>query len=237
MKEARKRLAPVDPGPGKIARALGYSPQRYSNYESGLSDPPHADLPRLAGILQVTVDYMLGLESLEAARSKQQAHLRPVAPLPMVPVPVIGLIRGGRGESMGDEAESPGEHVYIPVQFSGDRIAATLLQGDSMAPYLMPGDTLIFELSPTPRPGRVSAIRISPGEIICKEMRWDQSHPGGGGWSGISWNSAYAPVPIARENTHLGILIGYFRSAHGDELYRRVASGLRRGDIPLVPDQ
>lgn len=227
---ARETLVP-QPTMAWVAKSVGITNQRLSNYERGPTQPPPELRRQLAKVLQVTDDYLLGIEDLQAARAKA-AGLKSVQRARLTQVPVIGTALGGRGES-----EDWEDHVYIPSHFiSGDegsyKIGAMHLDGESMMPYLRPGDTLVFELSDKPRPGRVSAIQASATEVLCKEMKWEA-----GGWFGISWNSAVEPIPIEEGWRHWGILIGLYRATHGDELHRFVASGLRRLDIPLMPEE
>jgi transcriptional regulator with XRE-family HTH domain len=147
-----------------VADQVGISNQRLGTYELEEKEPPVELRMQLAKVLQVTEAYLLGLEDLQAARAKA-AGLKSVQRARLTQVPVIGTALGGRGES-----EDWEDHVYIPSHFiSGDdgsyKIGAMHLDGESMMPYLRPGDTLVFELSDKPRPGRVSAIQASPTHV------------------------------------------------------------------------
>ena len=126
------KMRPVD-----LARLIGVSSQRLSNWESGDHDPPYELIEALARATAVSIDWLLG-ESVPM-RNPQQIPVRN-AGLRMVPV--FGSITAGVAAMNANDAVE-----WIDVKdWGGDRERwGRIVDGASMEPELVSGDIVIFE--------------------------------------------------------------------------------------------
>jgi transcriptional regulator with XRE-family HTH domain len=193
-----------------LAKESGVSRSAIANYETGRTGPPEAELAKIARALgidpswfregpdELTVEYVApGPNSIVAERRAQ--YMPSTEAKGTVPIPVIGAI--GAGEESGSDEEP--RVLYVPAEFAGQDHGAFPLEGNSMLPYLHPGDTLIFKLTYQPRIGRVNAV-ICPGDSkpVAKQVALRD-----GDLRIESFNDAYEAV--ASDGVRfLGFLIG-----------------------------
>jgi transcriptional regulator with XRE-family HTH domain len=69
----------------QLARALGTSWQHVDHWEKGRTRPTVESVRRLAELLEVSVDYLLGLEEVPAERSTLERFLSELAPRDLTP--------------------------------------------------------------------------------------------------------------------------------------------------------
>lgn len=67
----------------------------------------------------------------------------------------------------------PNRKVRVPKRWAGKNRVAYDFIGDSMTPVLEQGDLLVFQHTPTPRPGHIIIAKNQNGELTVKKLRQD----------------------------------------------------------------
>lgn len=142
-----------------LAALLEMSQQAIAKWESGRSTPDPSTLARLAGLLDVSADCLLGVETMQ-----------PVVPAGAVglynesPVPVVGTVRAGYGalafeEDYGTElapVKDPANYFYL------------IVKGDSMEPRIHDGDYALVRRQSTLDNGDLGVMVFGEGEGTLK---------------------------------------------------------------------
>lgn len=136
--------------------------------------------------------------------------------MPMVKVPVVGAASAGPGAYIHPDQYS----VYVPSSMVIHDSRAWEAEGDSMMPWIQPGDVIIARPHKTPRLGYPMLVRNSDGETMVKIIAHE-----GGQFVLRSLNAAYPDIPAQVE--YIGYVTGRFRSVAGYELIESEPAGLR----------
>lgn len=173
----------------EMAERLGVRRSVYKNWEYGMNAPPASIIARLED---------LGLEASKE-RAKAMAKLRSGA---TARLKVLGSIGAGSGP---DGQPDPEELESVPVEFARSDYSGLVVEGDSMLPYLQPGDILVFKDTRIPKLNKIMAVRVDGGpELLVKRA----THAGGDGWELHSANPSYPPVHPGHQLECLGYLVG-----------------------------
>lgn len=145
----------------EIADRLGITQSAYNHWEQNNRTPDSNTVIRLAEILEVSVDRLLGVESYADSRD-------------ILMYDVIGTIRAGYD---GEAIESPtGERVPIPRQFlKGYRrqdFFVLRIAGDSMYPKFLDGDFCLVHRCTTVDSNKVACILLNDTEATIKTIRY-----------------------------------------------------------------
>lgn len=141
---------------------------------------------------------------------------RNVKSMPMTRVPIVG--RASAGDGSYDHPEL-GEDIEIPAHMSIRPSAAYVASGDSMMPWIHPGDIVVARLHKEPKPNYAMLVRRQDDSVSVKIVRYDN------GWKLISLNESYDPVPADVE--FMGYVTGIYR-VNGTRVYMEFDSvGLR----------
>lgn len=177
----------------ELAGKLGVERDTYKNWEYGQNDPPREILEKLRsmGFRQALAvkEHAIGLDR----------WVRTVTALPQAPIRNLGYVGGGE-ESSADPYEG---QFFVPIEFAAEDHGGFELEGNSMLPFLHPGDVLIFKLTYQPKIGRIN-IMVAPGDSkpVAKQLEMRE-----GRLRVESFNADYQP--FEPDGTRfMGFLIG-----------------------------
>ena len=203
MRQIRERLRMTQK---EFAAALGVDRARYKNWEYQHTAPP-------ADLIAKAEQMVSGQEPSEVG------PLMPVRPMPMVRIPVVGHVSAGPGA---DAAEIEKE-LYIPADMAPvPGVTAYVAEGDSMMPWIHPGDIVIIRPHQTERLGFAFLVERADGSYSLKMLAHD-----GQDWELRSLNPKYEP-----ERSHarlIGYVIGIYRLSGTTEITMLDSAGLRPG--------
>ncbi len=142
-----------------LAALLEMSQQAIAKWESGRSTPDPSTLARLAGLLDVSADCLLGVDAPQPIPLSNS-----VGPYQESPVPVVGTVRAGYGalafeEDYGTElapVKDPANYFYL------------IVKGDSMEPRIHDGDYALVRRQSTLDNGDLGVMVFGEGEGTLK---------------------------------------------------------------------
>ena len=144
-----------------------------SNWETGRTEPDLASLQKMASYFGVTIDYILGRVSTTVNRAP-------------IKIPVLGSVPAG----------IPLEAIEDIVDWeeisptSGDKeYFALRVQGDSMWPEYLPGDTVIVRRTPVCESGDVCVVYVNGYDATLKQVK----HGEDGSLTLVPKNQSYPP--------------------------------------------
>ncbi len=140
----------------------------------------------------------------------------PVATMPMVPVRVVGTA----GAGVGVNADPGPETIFVPANMGSniDRLAH-IVEGDSMMPFLEPGDVGVFREMRWPRPKKVFLLKDAGGYLI-KQVVYERDR-----FVGRSLNPRYEDLELDGVEL-VGMLVGIYRSVGSYERMEYDSDGL-----------
>lgn len=170
-----------------MARELGVSRTRYVNWENG----PYGPNPDIQPKLTERLDDLERMHSGGLARLKGQAQGK---------LKMFGNVGAGSEPYHGD---SEGE-MDVPIEFAAEDFGGLVCEGDSMLPYLHPGDTLVFLNCTQARLNKLFAVRPTKGGYpLVKRLVYED-----GKWLLRSFNVRHKDLPL-EDYTLLGYLAGF----------------------------
>ena len=183
----------------KLADAAGVDYNRLRNYTRGR-------------IKSLNAEEFARIHSIGVRDSGNIYRILNVTPTAMVDVPVVGSAAGGSG------AEIHGEEYTVPVpkDMTKDDTRGWLAEGDSMSPWIIPGDVVLCLPRKTPAIGYAMLIRNEDGGMMVKAVDLN-----GSGIVLRSINPTYPDLPASVE--FIGIVTGIYRSVGS---YTRVSNDL-----------
>lgn len=142
----------------QLGAHVGVTQQMVGKWEKGQSTPDPGTLARIAELLEVTVDALLGVEAPE--------DFRPVSRYDRFRIPVVGTVKAGYGalafeEDYGSEyadVKDPDNYFYLVVR------------GDSMEPRIQDGDLALVHKQPTLDNGDLGVLVYGDGEGTLKKF-------------------------------------------------------------------
>lgn len=213
LKEIRKALRMTQ---DEFASALRVSGGRtsYKNYEYG-TPPPLAMIKeaealyqrRTAGRLAVTPD-----------QPSKHPGFAVIAQTPMVEVKVVGTVSAGAGIS--EFFDAPTVHVPSNLLDGITDPMAHVVEGDSMMPWLQPGDVLIARPMLTPRLNRPFIVRTRDNELRVKLLAYEQDR-----WVERSMNPKYGDQDATDQL--VGLVTGLYREDDGTTMILSNLNGLK----------
>ena len=153
-------------------------------------------------LLTVLSQHVPGIAEAGASTVPPQ-QLRPLAPMPMVRIPIVATAKGGRGDS-----EQMDDSLEVPVTFSQPDYRALVALGDSQADEILGGDTIIVKQTPERKPRVISCILVG-SELLLKKLEWNSKE---NRWEMLSKNGAYAPEPLPLDAVIQGYVVGVYRT-------------------------
>lgn len=138
-----------------ISDYLGISRQAYANYEAGNRAPDFQTLKKLSAYFSVSVDYLLGNETI-ANKSG-------------VRIPVYGSVAAGIPIEAITDIEDY-EEITEDMASTGE-FAALKIKGRSMEPRFTEGDVVIVRLQNTIESGDIAVVIVNGDEATCKKIK------------------------------------------------------------------
>ncbi|MGM9551425.1 MAG: LexA family protein [Clostridia bacterium] len=170
----------------KLADLLGLGQSTIAMWEKGKNNPEHTSLVKIAEIFSVSIDYLTGNKF-----DKNSFQ-----------IPVLGYVRAGVPTEAVEEVIGF-EDIVIPENKKKDFFALRI-KGNSMAPRLMEGDTVIVQKQSDFTSGDICVALVGTGDATVKKIIKKES-----GIILMPLNSDYEPLfftPQEVENTPVTIL-------------------------------
>ncbi len=126
--------------------------------------------------------------------------------LPYVAILAAGSFGNGFLYASLDECKEA-QWLRVPLSLGGPNRFIVKVNGDSMAPAIMPGELLVFEYHRTPRKdGQVVIVNASEMPDSDPESAIKRIWQSGGNWVITSDNPEYKPISIAKDENQYPIL-------------------------------
>lgn len=159
LKELRKAKKMTQ---ARLAELLNVSRTTVTMWETGGHDPDLDTLKKLARILETSVN---GLLDGEAPAEDSNA----------IRIPVLGSVPAGVPlEAIEDIRDW--EEIPQSMAAGGKEFFALEVQGDSMWPDYLPGDTVIVRRQPTCQSGEDCVVYINGYDATLKQVRLNEDH-------------------------------------------------------------
>lgn len=137
----------------KLAQKLNVSRSTVAMWENNSNEPDHKTLIKIATILNISID-----DLLENKNSRKG-----------IKIPVLGSVAAGIPisaiqdildyEEISEEMASKGEYFGLEIK------------GESMAPTISNGDTVIVKTQQTAENGDIAIVLINGDEATCKKIK------------------------------------------------------------------
>lgn len=149
LKELRKRDKISQQ---KLADLLGVGQSTVAMWEKGKNSPEYSSLVKIAEIFAVSMDALAGKEVNKNAFR----------------IPVLGYVRAGMPNDALEEVLDY-EDVVLPENELNNYFALRI-KGDSMAPRMIDGDTVIVKKQPDFSSGDICVALVGSGEATIKKV-------------------------------------------------------------------
>lgn len=136
----------------KLADALDISQSTVAMWESGKNTPEYNTLLRISALFSVSIDYLTGLHTGKSP----------------VKIPVLGYVRAGVPTEAVEEILDY-EDIFLNESELGSYFALRI-KGDSMAPRMMDGDTVIVKKQPSFTSGDICVALVGSGDATVKKI-------------------------------------------------------------------
>ena len=150
-----------------MADAIGVTQSQYSRYESGATNIPGDMLPKIADVLKVSVDQLIGRQVVESSPWKQIEVKPELVPEDEIMIPVVASLRCGfnkAGQPMVFTDRKP-----VPISWTkrwGKNIVFVDSVGDSMVPTIRPGDLCVCVPGDAWEDGHIVVVDINDSDTI-----------------------------------------------------------------------
>lgn len=222
IKIARSAVGPGPLRPIDLARRLDVSQQRLYNWESGRSDPPNDIVLKAARVLGVTVDWLMGDPQDGPPPSAPMSVAERTTPFQLAPVPdaMLPIVsRAGAGHWV--EPFQCEDFEPVPAHLVAQDCFGVVVDGDSMYPFLHPGDIAVFKAAKSARIGQTVLARNDEKALTVKVYRHN-----GEGFELVPINQAH-PKATAKEWEIEGVLVAYVRDIGPRRITDSDPNGLR----------
>lgn len=156
-----------------VAKQLNIGRTAYTKIENGVQEIDTDALAKLAELFSVSIDYLLGADSVPKPQG--------------VKIPVLGRVVAGIPIEAVTEIIDY-EEIPASMAASGEYFALSV-QGESMAPRIKEGDVVIVRKQETVENGEVAIVLVNGNEATIKEVHFSQF-----GITLVAWNpSVYTP--------------------------------------------
>lgn len=158
----------------EVADKLNVTTATYCRYEKGQISPDPKMLKKIAYVLGVSIDYLVGNEAESQVGSQ------------FTKIPVLGTVRAGIPmEAVTDIQDY--EEIPEAMARNGEYFALRI-SGDSMSPRICDGDVVIVRKQETVDDGQLAIVLVNGDEATVKEIRRSQF-----GLTLIGWNVTVYP--------------------------------------------
>ena len=149
----------------ELADYVGVTPASVSEWLKGRKQPRMNKIDMICNFFGVDRTALLGIPVTLTADTRREI----VTPAKKF-VPVVGSVRCGPG---GPCYEDITEYLTVDVNCPADEMIALRVEGDSMTPSIMPGDTAFIHKQDTVESGTVALCVVDNEEGMIKKVRFD----------------------------------------------------------------
>lgn len=143
----RARISDMEISEAEVARRLGISPRRFSNYVNDEREADYEMMLRICEALRVTPDYLFGFEDVAHIGNTPDLPSVPSLPATYVPVPFLEAKAGMGGGMLPPEAFGEPRYfessVLASLRASADDLFTMEVEGQSMEAVLFSGDQIL----------------------------------------------------------------------------------------------
>lgn len=145
----------------KLGKIIGVAQNTVCNWENGNREPDQVSLNKIADYFNVSVDYLLGRQTVMDG------------PAPSVPgskwIPVLGAVAAGVPIEAIEDIEDY-EEISPEMAASGDYFALRI-KGDSMEPRIHTGDVVIVRRQSDCETGDMAVVLVNGDEATVKRIK------------------------------------------------------------------
>lgn len=163
----------------EIAKMIYISQPAYSKYEMGTASPNPETLKKLAEVLNVSVDYLIGND----VPPEHPGYVR---------IPVLGRVAAGIPIDAIEEVID-WEDISVDEVGSGEYFGLQI-QGQSMEPKISDGDVVIVRRQPDVDSGDIAVVLVNGNDATVKRIKKSPQ-----GVTLIPSNPAYEPMYYSNE--------------------------------------
>ena len=148
----------------EVGKHIGTTKQTLYKYETGIiTNIPIDKIDAMARLFDVSPAYLMGWE-------EPDTNTTPVDLSHSILIPVLGSIPAGIPI---EAVEDVIEHIDIPEKWTraGDEYFGLRVNGDSMYPLLLDGDTVVIRRQPTAETGDICACYVNGFDATLKRIR------------------------------------------------------------------
>jgi len=145
LKEIRKKLGITQ---GELASLIGVSETTVWNWENGRREPRSTEINKLAGVLGVSVSYLLGETDVNHENIKK-GSFQPVVEVPVLDASLVAC--AGKGNHVENIYAKADKTIYLPTSDIGvistdmdKRPFAVVIEGDSMENAGIPDKSMVI---------------------------------------------------------------------------------------------
>lgn len=173
-----------------LAKKLHLTPKAISFYENNQREPDIDTLNKIADIFNVSIDYLNGRKSLDFKKGEDYATINVYGSIPAgIPIEAIEDISDTEDISFKDFDKNK---TYIGLK----------VEGDSMYPKYLDGDTIILELTPDCESGTDAAVYVNGYEATLKTVIKNDN----GTITLKPINTSYSPKTYGKDDEPIKIL-------------------------------
>ncbi len=164
----------------ELASVVKVSQAALSGYETGKYEADIETYKRIADYFSVSLDYLLGKETL---------------PSNAIKIPVLGSVPAGIPlEAIEDIIDW--EEIPQSLASGGKEYFALQVEGDSMYPDYLPGDIVIVQKTPVCASGDDCVVYVNGYDATLKQVKLDEKH---GTLTIVPKNPSYPPRTFSKE--------------------------------------
>ena len=164
----------------ELASVVKVSQAALSGYETGKYEADIETYKRIADYFSVSLDYLLGKETL---------------PSNAIKIPVLGSVPAGIPlEAIEDIIDW--EEIPQSLASGGKEYFALQVEGDSMYPDYLPGDIVIVQKTPICSSGDDCVVYVNGYDATLKQVKLDEKH---GTLTIVPKNPSYPPRTFSKE--------------------------------------
>lgn len=164
----------------ELASIVKVSQAALSGYETGKYEADIETYKRIADYFSVSLDYLLGKETL---------------PSNAIKIPVLGSVPAGIPlEAIEDIIDW--EEIPQSLASGGKEYFALQVEGDSMYPDYLPGDIVIVQKTPVCASGDDCVVYVNGYDATLKQVKLDEKH---GTLTIVPKNPSYPPRTFSKE--------------------------------------
>lgn len=173
-----------------LAKKLHLTPKAISFYENNQREPDIDTLNKIADIFNVSIDYLNGRKSTNLKKGEDYATINVYGSIPAgIPIEAIEDISDTEDISFKDFDKNK---TYIGLK----------VEGDSMYPKYLEGDTIILELTPDCESGTDAAVYVNGYEATLKTVIKNDN----GTITLMPINTSYPPKTYGKDDEPIKIL-------------------------------